>query len=464
MKEKIIETEEYLKHNQYRCPNCSSTEIIFDKDTKKLKCSYCKTIFEEYKFEDVSIDISTLEGKNIYQGAKDIKDSDIITITCNSCGAEVVIDSKEAPIARCHWCHSILSLDNKIENGAVPDVILPFSVDKEEAMKLMSNFISKKSFYAKDDFLNIFKEQNVKGVYLPYMIVDTNAHCTFEGTGEHETDSYEVVVGHDKDGHAKKETRYDADLLSVSREFDIEIDDLTIESSSDKINKFSLDKTNYIINSIMPFDTENCIKFKANYLVKKKKKKRDMNILDLEQKVQTEINDICRLSINKDLKYYDRGIKWDKEEIVDVGKKWVSAVLPVWIFSYCDKRKKREVTHYVVVNGRTKELSGSIPINIKKLFFISGLIDLLLLAISIIVNLLFPSILSKQLYLLLLVGIAYFLIEYFTYNNKSVRHYYESETKYRIYNIKRNDELIKRKHGLSNYYMYGANNKRRDGE
>ena len=93
MKEKIIENEEYLKHNQYRCPNCSSTEITFDKKTKKLKCSYCKTIFEEHKFEDVSVDISTLKGKNIFKGAKDIKDSDIITITCNSCGANVVIDS-----------------------------------------------------------------------------------------------------------------------------------------------------------------------------------------------------------------------------------------------------------------------------------------------------------------------------------------------------------------------------------
>lgn len=455
--------EEFLKNNQYRCPNCSSTEILFDKKTKKLKCSYCKTIFEEHKFEDKEVDISKLKGEKIYKGAKDIKDSDIITITCNSCGAEVVIDSKEAPFSRCHWCHSILSLDNKIENGAVPDVILPFSVDKEEALKLMSKFISKKSFYAKNDFLDVFKEQNVKGVYLPYMIVDNNAHCIFEGTGEHLVRSYSVTVGHDKDGNEETETRYDADLLSISREFDIEIDDLTIESSFDKINRFSLDKTNYIINSIMPFDTENCIKFKSNYLVGYTSEKRDLNIKDIEKQVQIQINDICRLAINKDLKYYNRGIKWDKEEVKNLGKKWVSATLPVWIYSYCEKKKKKEVTHYVVVNGRTKELSGSIPLDFKKLFLISGLIEAIMLAIIIIINILVSSFFALQAYILLIIGPVYFLIEYLTFNDTNARHYYESETKYRVHNIKRKDEFIKHRYELSNHYMYGANNKRRDG-
>ena len=151
MQEKIIETEEYLKHNQYRCPNCNSTEILFDKN-----------VFEEEQVKQD--DVYNLEGRNIGRGAQDIKDSDIVTITCNSCGAEVVIDSKSAPYARCHWCRSILSLDNKIENGAVPDVILPFNVTKEEATKLMGQFIIKKSFFAKKGFINDFSKENVMGV------------------------------------------------------------------------------------------------------------------------------------------------------------------------------------------------------------------------------------------------------------------------------------------------------------
>lgn len=147
MKEKIINQKGYLKHNQYRCPNCNSTEILFD---KKLKCSCCKSVFEEEKIKQD--DISRLKGKNMGVGAKDIKDSDIVTITCNSCGANVVIDAKFAPYARCHWCHSILSLDHKVENGAVPDVILPFSVDKEDAVNMIKKFVKRRRFFSRRKF------------------------------------------------------------------------------------------------------------------------------------------------------------------------------------------------------------------------------------------------------------------------------------------------------------------------
>ncbi len=461
MEEKIIETENKIKHNQYRCPHCNSTEILYDEKSGKLKCVYCKNTFQEEKLKQE--DISKLEGKNIGRGAKDIKDDDIVTITCNSCGAEVVIDAKSAPLARCHWCRSILSLDNKIENGAVPDVILPFSVAKEEAITLMGKFILKKSFFAKKGFIEEFSKNNVMGVYLPYMLVDTNAHCLYEGEGEHLVRRYSVTVGHDKNGHAEEETRYDADLYTVSREFDMEIDDLTVESSKDKINRYEKNKTNNVVNAILPFDTENCIPFKANYLIGYSTEKRDLNIKDLEEKVSIQIGDICRLAINKDLKFFDRGIKWEKEEIKDVGKKYIAATLPVWIYTYVNKTKKKEVKHYIAVNGRTKEINGSIPLDMKKLLLVSGAIELFSIALVIILQLLLPISLFIGTYILPLTGFIYFLVMLFRYRNKKARHFYESETKYRLHNIVRNEELIQRKHGLHNSYMYGANNKRRNG-
>ena len=459
--DKIIEIENNVKNNQYRCPNCNSTEIIYDEKIGKLKCLYCKSSFDEEKLKQD--DISKLSGRNIGKGAKDIKDSDIVTITCNSCGAEVVINSKEAPIARCHWCRSILSLDNKIENGAIPDVILPFSVTKEEAINLIGKFILKKSFFAKKVFISEFSKDNVMGVFLPYMLVDTNLHCIYEGEGEHLVRRYSVTVGHDKDGHAKEETRYDADLYKVIREFDMEIDDLTVESSKDKSNRYEVNATNNVVNAILPFDTENCIPFKANYLINYTTEKRDMNIKDLENKISIQIGDICRLAINRDLKFFDRGIKWEKEDIKDVGKKYISATLPVWLYTFVSKSKNKEFKYYIALNGRTKEISGSIPIDMKKLIIFSSIIELLSIGISLIIDMCVDSVFFKGIYVLTVIGIVFFLVNYFRYSNKKDRHYYESETKYRLYNIKREGYLIKHKYGLSNSYMYGSNNKRRNG-
>lgn len=48
------------------------------------------------------------------------------------------------------------------------------------------------------------------------------------------------------------DTYYDADLYDVERDFDLTIEGLTVESSKDKLDTGSKDKTNNIINSIMP--------------------------------------------------------------------------------------------------------------------------------------------------------------------------------------------------------------------
>lgn len=94
-------------------------------------------------------DLSKLKGNVIGIGAKDIKDDDIITLVCYSCGASVVVDSKYAPYARCHWCRSILSLDNKIENGSIPDVILTFCVNKKEASDIIEKYTKQRTNLAK---------------------------------------------------------------------------------------------------------------------------------------------------------------------------------------------------------------------------------------------------------------------------------------------------------------------------
>ncbi len=456
MEEKIIETEEYLKNNQYRCPNCSSTEILFDKETKKLKCSYCKTIFEEHKFEDVSVDISKLEGKNIYKGAKDIKDDDIVTITCNSCGAEVVIDSKSAPYARCHWCHSILSLDNKIENGAVPDVILPFKISREEAVNLIVKFINKRKFFSRRNFKKNFNIDDIQGVYFPYIIVDANANCCFEGIGEHTT----------KYRYSDNEVYSDFELYEISRKFDISIDDLTIESHSKLIKKYDESRTNQIINAVLPFDTENCIPYKANYLIGFSSEKRDINLNQNEEKIDNQLKDICRFSINQDLKFYDRGICWKKQKVNFKSKKFLSSYLPVWIYSYKDKKFGKEKIHYITVNGRNKEINGSVPLNNLKFYLILGGGEFIIFIIFIMVY--GKYIVSNKIEALIL--LSFFIwpiicgliaIKYVTID---IRHKHESETRNKVSNIIRDDKFVSKKINVRGRYMKERNNEEINGD
>ena len=448
----VIDTDEKKEHGTNRCPNCHSSDVTYNIKKKKLVCNYCYTEFDDEKLN--LNDAKDLSGENRTTGVKDIKKdaNDIITLKCSGCGAEVVINTSEAANARCHWCRSILSINHQIDNGAIPDVVLPFELSKEDAEKKISEFVEKRKFLANKNFKKEFTTKNIMGVYFPYMLIDANCHATFKGEGEHLTRSYTVTTG--DDDHKRTETRYDADLYKVEREFDISIDDLTIESSLDKLDKKSKDKTNNIINSIMPFDTENCVKYKGNYLEGFTSEKRDINVSNIEDKVNTELNDVARHALNKELAFYDRGVKWDYENVEIRGKQWVSAYLPVWLYSYQDSSK---VLHYVAVNARTGETMGSVPIAFGKLFLFFFLIFL--------AGTIASAYLGGIAFIAGLIGSFIFLITQLNkYRNINARHTYEKETKNEITNLKENDEYIEERTDLDSSKIKGVNNESIKGE
>jgi len=444
LKSKIIKTDVGEKNGQKKCPKCGATDVIFNIKKGKLICSFCRHEFIDEKISELETDISKLEGHVMTSGAKNISadSNDIITLKCESCAAEVVIDTSEALQARCHWCRNTLSINTQIDNGAIADVVLPFAITKEEAENEIKKFVSKRKFFAHPIFKKEFTTENIMGVYFPYMIVDINAYANFKGKGEILKRKY--VVGTNEN----RKIYYDADLYEVQRSGDIIIHGLSIESSKDKLNQNASDKTTNIINAIMPFDVENCIKWDANYLKGFSSEKRDINIEDLQQIVNLQSKDIARFKTNESLLEYNRGVAWDTQDLEIKGQQWKAAYLPVWLYSYQQGNKK---LHYVAVNARTKETMGSVPIHMPKLIFISSLIEFLGIIAMFFVD-------SDYGYLFMLVGIIYFLIIYLRYRNSNARHKHEIETKTEIKNIKKVDNFIKTQTRLRNSKIKGINN------
>lgn len=452
---KIIKTDIDAKDGQNKCPKCGATDISLNSKTGKLRCNFCRHQFEPEKLETMEKDISKLEGEVLGSGATDIiaDVKDILTFKCSSCGAEVVIDTSSQASARCHWCRNTLSVNQQIPNGAIPDTVLPFKVSKAEAKKEIETFVGKRKFYAHPQFRKEFTTDNIMGVYLPYMIVDANTHIDLKGQGEIEVRRYIEKSGD------KTETYYDADLYDVERKFDLTIEGLTIESSKDKLNTKSNDRTNNIINAIMPFDTENCVKWDANYIKGYTSEKRDTNVDDLKGIVEVQSKDIARFAANETLKEYNRGVRWDNENLKLKGQQWKSAYLPIWLYSYQEEKKDKKVLHYVAVNARTKKTMGSVPIHMPKLLFISFLIEIA----GLIAMLFTYSDDNNWPWLFLLSGVVYYLIIYGKYRNSGARHSHEKDTKTNISNLNKTDKLVRREKRLSNSRMEGANNTRVDG-
>ena len=312
------------KNDQVRCPHCGATDISLDTKSGKLKCNFCRGLFDG-EATNAAGGVKGLTTHEIGGGAEDIipDEKTILTIKCKACGAEIVVNTDEATSARCHWCRHVLSINDKQLNGAVPDLVLPFKLEKSVAEKSIREFVDKRKFFAHPKFKQEFSTENTMGVYLPYMVVDVNAHARLKGEAEHQTRKYTV-----NDGDSKR-TYYDAAVYDVTRDFSLYVDDLTIESNTEKMNQNVLVNSNNVINAVMPFDTENAVAWDARYLRGFASEKRDTNVKALAPIVQTQVMDIARYQARSTMQYYDRGTVWTSEQIQMRGSRWKAAYLPI---------------------------------------------------------------------------------------------------------------------------------------
>jgi len=351
-----------------RCPRCGSTDIVLRPSTGMLFCNFCRFEWSEANaVEAFGLDtpIDQLRGTTIASGAKDIEPSasDVITLKCQACGAEVVIDTAHSMHARCHWCRHTLTINDQIPNGAVPDAVLPFRMTHDEAVERIRAFAGKRRMFALGRFKKEFSPENVVGVYLPYMIVDGNVSSDVAGYGEILTRRYTRRVG-DNDV-----TYYDADVYDVRRHVDFTVDDLTIESSAERANLDTRVNTNNVINAILPFDTKDAVRWNADYLIGFTSEKRDTDVASLHPELEDQLMSIGRAQVEASVSGYDRGVRWEQEQLDVKGTRWVSMYLPVWLYSYYQEEK--QLLHYIAVNARTGETMGSVPVQTWKLLLVS---------------------------------------------------------------------------------------------
>lgn len=355
-----------LKDGLNRCPKCGATEIRHRAGSDLLVCLYCRNewhgarVEEEFGFGE---GLDQLVGTVIASGARDIQadTASLMTFKCTGCAAEVVVNTESAMTARCHWCRHVFGVNEQVPNGAVPDALLPFHIKKDDAVARIRQFVNKRRMFALKAFKEEFTPENVVGVYLPYMIVDGRASVEVAGKGEIETRRY--TSGTDKN----KKTYYDADIYQLDRRVDFTVDDLPMESSSERGNLDVKANTNNIINTILPFDTKNAVKWNASYLSGFTSEKRNRDVEHLRPRLEDQLLSIGRAQVEKSTGRYDRGVRWEQERLDVHGTRWVAMYLPVWLYSYHQPGKNGGLLHYIAVNGRTGETMGSVPVQQWKL-------------------------------------------------------------------------------------------------
>ncbi|PID97615.1 MAG: hypothetical protein CSA83_02370 [Actinomycetales bacterium] len=370
---RVVDTSSNRKDGLNKCPRCGSAEIRMSEKAGTLVCEFCRHEWSEETIDEkfsLNTPLQELRGTVIASGAKEIQEStkDVLTLKCQGCGAEVIVNTAEAMQSRCHWCRQTLSVNSQLPNGSVPDGLLPFKLSHEEAAALVADFVNSRKFFAHKKFLREFAPSEVMGVYMPFLMVDANSHIELSGEGEIETATYTREVGDNTVRY------YDADVYSVYRHFDLYVNDLTLESSSRRSDQSGDTETNNVINAIQPFDTTNAVAYNANYLRGFTSEKRDLDIAHLQSQAADKLFSVGRNRAAEMITRFDRGVRWEQEELTLHGVRWVSIYAPVWLYSYVQHSGGNQLTHYVAVNGRTGNTMGSVPINQPRLVAVSTVI------------------------------------------------------------------------------------------
>lgn len=348
------------------CPKCGATEIRQRPGSDRLICLYCRHEWAATRVEEafgLGEGIAELKGTQVASGARDIdpEADSLRSYRCGGCGAEVVIHTADAVTARCHWCRHLLGVNEQIANGAVPDALLPFRIRQDDAVARIRQFVGKRRLFALKAFKEAFTPENVRGVYLPYMVVDARARAEAAGFGEIQTRRYTRGQG------KHKQTYYDADVWQLQRRLDFTVDDLTLESSAQRADLDTRRNTHNVINTILPFDTENAVQWNASYLVGYSSEKRDRDVAHLMPRLQDQLLSIARAQMLPSVARYDRGVRWEQERLDLQGTRWVAMYLPVWLYAYHQPGPNGGMRHYIAVNGRSGETMGSVPVQKWKL-------------------------------------------------------------------------------------------------
>ncbi len=328
----------------FKCPSCGAG-LKFTPGTDSSTCEYCSSTFTLEELEE-SVD------ENV---AQDISEKEVSTYHCESCGAEV-ITSDTTTASFCYYCHNPVIMTKRLSGNFRPDVIIPFSFDRELAKKKFVDWAKTKKFVRKD-FYSDSQLEKITGVYLPYWLADITISGDFKGVGS--------TVSESRSGDTVYTTHR---KYKIDRHADVKIKNIFDYA----YKKYDKD----LISNIFPYRDHRDKPFKMAYLSGFFSEAYDIEREevegDMKGRFERYTSDYRRVLLDD----YS-SVSLDKDEIDYKVDAWKYALYPVWILTYHYRNK----VYVYAVNGQTGKACGELPVDNKKLSITSIIIFLIIFAL-----------------------------------------------------------------------------------
>lgn len=341
-----METTKSNSADQFKCPNCGGY-VTFNSDVQEMTCPYCDSSFDVSTLSEYSKLLETEEETPKWQDYSmedwKIDEADQLKhYVCKSCGGEIITDAVTAA-SKCPYCDNPVVMSDQLIGSYRPDLVIPFQLDRDDAIKSLSKFIKGKKLlpncFVKDNHI-----EEVQGVYVPFWLYDcgTSGNVAFKAT---RTSSWS-----DSNYNYTKTKFY-----SVQRGGSMAFEKVPADGSK------KMDDT--LMESIEPFDYSKAVPFNTGFLSGYLASKYDVTCVDNEPRITSRIVNSVIDEFRNTVNGYNTVNVDHKVITLDKGTIQYS-LLPVWILN---TRYKDELYTFAM-NGQTGKFVGDLPIDKMKCF------------------------------------------------------------------------------------------------
>ncbi|MBP3857395.1 MAG: hypothetical protein IK990_17470 [Ruminiclostridium sp.] len=339
----------------YKCPACGAS-IPYSAQSGDFCCEYCGSHFTQEQL-DAPMEGSTeqkLPGQDSDGESPEMRDQrrrfgdENRLYMCPSCGASVITDSELDASAECYYCHSPVVLSGRLSGEYRPDLIIPFSLDRDYAIMQFSKWIAKRKFFLAKGFGSEESMRRIQGIYIPFWLVD----CCVEG--KITADCYKNISSVRKGDY----TYVTESKHKVVREGSLVFRHVPADASSRADDA--------LMDSIEPFDYKDLRDFDMSYLSGHSAQRYDVPREQVFHRVDSRVTEASEEVFRKSIRGYSRTEITGKQfGITNINYK--QAMLPMWFLTFFYKDK----LYYFAMNGQTGKFGGLLPLNKLKLALVS---------------------------------------------------------------------------------------------
>lgn len=343
----------------YQCPACTGP-LQFSAASGNLECEYCGSSFPVAEIEELYVELEKKAAENMAKAQEkeaqkeDEWDTSELTenwgldankmraYNCPSCGAELICDHTTAASA-CPYCGNPTVVPGQFAGSLRPDYVIPFRVNKDNAVSALKKHYSGKIFLPKT-----FKQQHtlekIQGIYVPFWLYDGKA------SGDYVFHATQV----------KKYTRGDKEITetnhyNVLRSGKVTFEKVPVDASS-KMPDAHMD-------SIEPFDYQELKPFSTAYMPGFLADKYDVSIEESKTRANERFLGTLDSEIRKSVVGYSSVTTMSRNTKLERGKVHY-AMLPVWLLNV----KWNNQDFLFAVNGQTGKTAGNLPVSKGRVF------------------------------------------------------------------------------------------------